>query len=137
MAAPSSIFLAQVESQFQQGRCCAEAILAAYLEVIPGAASVPLALASGLCGGLGDRQGSCGALTGAILVAGLSETDARVAATALSQGFRARFGSLVCADLLARKPLLQGRRRYCLGITLAAAALLEDRWDSGTRKATG
>jgi len=95
---------------FNQGWNCAEATAAAVGEVFaPGAPGLPRA-ATCLGGGLGRRGESCGAVVGALVAAGLArgrepgEGDtakdrAYALATYVVEGFREKFGALLCREL--------------------------------------
>ncbi len=125
-----SPFCQTVSAAFEAGLCCSEAMVKAVAEHTGREAEPALAMAAGLCGGLGERQGSCGALTGAVIALGLVDESergrsARELGAELERRFRARHGGNLCHEVLATKGLLQGKRRFCRGVTEAVAADLE------------
>lgn len=56
---------------FDQGWCCAEAVILALCEEQGINSKLVPRIATGLCGGMARTDGACGALTGAILAFGL------------------------------------------------------------------
>ena len=63
----------KVDNYFNQGYCCSESIVkAAVDEYCPEFSSdVALAVSSGLCGGMGSKQATCGVFTGGAVALGL------------------------------------------------------------------
>jgi C_GCAxxG_C_C family probable redox protein len=101
----------RAEELFRQGYNCAQAVVFAFADRQGGDADTALRVASGFGGGIGHRQETCGAVTGAVMVLGsrhgraLDEPKARTDDTyARVQEFMRRFeachGTCVCRDLL-------------------------------------
>ncbi len=102
---------AAAEERFAAGCNCAEAVVAAFADLLPVDRETAMRMASPFGGGLGRQREVCGAVFGMCLVAGLlygraDETNgdekARVYAMtqALCGAFRERNGHIVCRDLL-------------------------------------
>jgi C_GCAxxG_C_C family probable redox protein len=96
-------------SRFAEGFNCSQAVFATYAQGV--GEETALAIASGFGGGMGRMAETCGAVTGAMMVLGLSfggatpdrEAKERVYAKIreFAERFKARNGSLVCRDLLS------------------------------------
>ena len=98
-------------ARFTAGCNCAEAVVAAFSDLLPVDEKTALMLASPFGGGLGRQREVCGAVFGMCLVAGLlygrsDVTDpaekARIYALTrqLCDAFREKNGAIVCRDLL-------------------------------------
>ena len=63
----------QVDGYFTQGYCCSESIVMAVVDEYCPEVSPELAMAasSGLCGGMGSKQATCGVFTGGAIALGL------------------------------------------------------------------
>jgi C_GCAxxG_C_C family probable redox protein len=96
---------------FQGGFSCSQAVLSAYAEEFGLDRDTAVRVAAGFGGGMGRMAGTCGAVTGALMVLGLkygvTDADDRQAKEALyervrefSRRFAARHDSTVCRDLL-------------------------------------
>lgn len=119
---------------FKQGFNCAEAVVRAYLDMLPHSITPEAArMASTLGGGMGRAGCSCGALTGSELVLGMlvgrnSVTDDlnRVyhLSNELHDRFRDKFGSTCCRILNKEDYQSQDHFRRCLKITGGASMLL-------------
>ncbi len=120
----------------EEGYCCAEAIVAAALEVYWTAHAPPLAhLAAGLCGGMGNQQATCGVFTGAALAIGLvaggpagKGRDARIktAAALFQQRLAAEAGGQLCHELLKEMGIANWNKRLCRRLTRRGAELLAE-----------
>ena len=102
---------AAAEERFAAGCNCAEAVVAAFADLLPFDGDTAMRMASPFGGGLGRQREVCGAVAGMCLVAGLlygraDERDdaekARVYAMtqALCDAFREKNGHVVCRELL-------------------------------------
>ncbi|MBR4224626.1 MAG: C_GCAxxG_C_C family protein [Oscillospiraceae bacterium] len=83
------------------GHNCCQAVTAALggETTLPGDVLMPLS--AGFCAGMGNMQATCGALIGAVMIAGL-RTDGKgtlSCAKKISESFKKRCGALHCADL--------------------------------------
>jgi len=95
-------------SRFAEGFNCSQAVFSSCAEGMDE--ETALRIASGFGGGMGRMAGTCGAVTGAMMVLGLRfggtapdrEAKERVYARIreFADRFKARNGSLVCRDLL-------------------------------------
>lgn len=125
----------QVRRRFRQGECCAQAMVSSYLSDTPGAdLDLLREIAAGLCGGMGDRRGECGAVLGAAMCVapllrdgGHSADDQQVreVVAELRRRFFDRFGGGRCEEVLESKPIFSRRRRFCEGVTVDTALILE------------
>src|SRR5271157_2412795 len=99
------------ESCFRQGFSCSQAILSTFGEQFGLDRDTVLKLAAGFGGGMGRMAGTCGAVTGAVMVLGLKygavspdDRQAKELTYEKVREFAARFkereGSLVCRELL-------------------------------------
>ncbi len=96
---------------FKQGFSCSQALLSTYCEQYGLDSTTALKLADGFGGGIAGLGGTCGAVTGAIMVIGLKygraradDREAKMKTVEVVREFMARFkarrGSTECADLL-------------------------------------
>ena len=99
---------------FLNGCNCAQAVFAAFADLIPMEHKLALRLSSSFGGGLGRQREVCGAVSGMCMVLGAlyghddpDDQAAKAAHYALVQSlcgeFRARYGSIICRDLLGAK----------------------------------
>ena len=107
---------------------CAQAVLVAFAERL--GLSEEQANALGAHFGSGMRHGAtCGALTGALMAAGLAGKDASAAAQLIGQ-FRAANGSTDCRDLLqAARERGQVKRDNCDELVYQCVGFLEELLD--------
>ena len=96
---------------FNSGFNCSQAVLAAFADTAGIDESTALKAASGFGGGIGCTGGTCGSLTGAVLVMGLrcGTADAADKTTKLevyrkvrllTEEYKLRAGSTICRDLM-------------------------------------
>jgi C_GCAxxG_C_C family probable redox protein len=96
---------------FSQGFNCSQAVLAVFADCAGMDETTALKVASGFGGGIGRTGGTCGALTGAVMVIGLrcGTADAADKTTKLevyrkvrllTEEFKLRAGSTICRDLI-------------------------------------
>lgn len=132
---------------FRKGFNCSQAVVSAYAGELGLDKSTALKLASAFGGGIGGTAGTCGALTGAVMVIGLIHGShikgAQGEACSMARGLMERFasihGSTECRDLLgldistpdgmdkARKSGLF--KEVCPGFVSSAVRLLEEALD--------
>ena len=106
--------MSRVESAvscMKSGLCCSQAIACTYGQPFGLDRETAMRLSAGFGGGMGRMAETCGAVTGAFMVLGLS-TDATTAADKDDRGqiyeqvldfanrFAARNGSIICDDLM-------------------------------------
>ena len=80
---------------------CAQAVVLSYADKLPLEEETLKKLAAGYGGGMGCMEGTCGALVGAVMVAGML-TDGQGTgryAREIHLGFRERCGATICKDL--------------------------------------
>ena len=81
---------------------CCQAVAAVLTEELPITAESVFALAAGFAGGMGNMEGTCGAMVGAAMAVGLSMQGSRSAVArtrAVQEDFVRRCGALLCKDL--------------------------------------
>ncbi len=94
-----------------RGANCAQSVVCAFASEMGVDAETAMRMATGFGGGMGRLAGTCGAVTGAIMVLGLArgmrkpgDAQAKETAYGLVRDFAARFsaahGALACRDLL-------------------------------------
>ena len=103
-------YVEQAVQGFQSGHSCSQAVLAAFAPAFGVDKETALKIAAGFGGGMGRMAETCGAVTGAFMVLGLShpgstaERPAKEAVYARVKQFAERFkachGALDCRDLL-------------------------------------
>jgi C_GCAxxG_C_C family probable redox protein len=110
--------------KFREGFNCSQSVLSAYGDAFGLEEQTALRVAAGFGGGMGRLQGTCGALAGAYMLAGLKcgktrgdDQEAQERTYALVQEmaskFRERFGSDLCRDILGVDLRSEeGRRRF-------------------------
>ena len=120
----------------RSGYNCAQSVLCAFSDLTGLDEKTSLAIAAGLGGGL--RSGEvCGAVSGAVLVLGMLypfadsadfEAKQRIAALAkeLCAGFKEKYGTVRCAELLKRTEGEEKRYKYCPDCVRDCAQLLEE-----------
>ena len=102
-------------------------------------------ISSGFCGGMGGREGPCGALTGAATMIGLflsphsknglSKKMARLATKELHDSFKEKLASINCADLTNKfRNQRKARIKNCqkitgIGAEISATIILKNRPD--------
>ena len=87
--------------ELKAGCNCAQAVVLSYADKLPFEEETLKKLAAGYGGGMGCMEGTCGALVGAVMVAGM-RTDGQGTgryAREILLGFRERCGATICKDL--------------------------------------
>lgn len=98
------------EEKHHNGYNCAQAVLCSYSEDLGMEESVLFKIAEGFGAGMADMQGTCGAVTGMYMIAGLVNSGGGIdkgmtkghtyqTVKALTEAFRAKNGSHVCKEL--------------------------------------
>ena len=84
------------------GKCnCTQAVLKVFEDKLPVDDETLMKLAAGYAAGMGCMESTCGALIGAVMVAGIL-TDGKGtprAAKAMVQNFESKCGATICKDL--------------------------------------
>ena len=96
---------------FKEGYNCAQSVMLAFMDLLPGDQKTLVSLASAFGGGMGRLREVCGAVTGMFMVTGIlygydgpetgkpkAELYGRV--QELAKEFEKKHGSLLCRDLL-------------------------------------
>ena len=87
--------------ELKAGCNCAQAVVLSYADKLPLEEETLKKLAAGYGGGMGCMEGTCGALVGAVMAAGML-TDGQGTgryAREILLGFRERCGATICKDL--------------------------------------
>lgn len=98
------------EEKHHNGYNCAQAVLCSFCEELGMEESVLFKVAEGFGAGMGDMQGTCGAVTGTYMVAGLLESSGGIeqgltkgktyqTVKQLTKAFRDKNGSHICKEL--------------------------------------
>ncbi|MDD6230007.1 MAG: C-GCAxxG-C-C family protein [Lactimicrobium massiliense] len=85
-----------------EGKCnCAQAVVSVFADRIPVDHDTLMKLTSGFAAGMGCMESTCGALTGAVMAAGILTDGHRTPAYAaqILREFEQRSGALICRDL--------------------------------------
>lgn len=112
------------------GYNCAQAVACAYCDTVGIDEKTMFQLSSGLGAGMGTMEGGCGAVSAAVMIAGmkaqqagLSRKDCFKLCAGISKEFAAKNSSLICKEL---KGIETGKvLRDCHSCVLDAAALLD------------
>lgn len=140
---------------FESGYNCAQAVLAAFSDVTGMDEKTSMAVASSFGGGMGRMREVCGAVSGALMAAGMiyggdcnahanggADKSAHYARVRLlMERFRGENGSYVCRELLSLPAGASGgeperrspeyyRRRPCVDMVRCAARILDEYADS-------
>jgi C_GCAxxG_C_C family probable redox protein len=137
----------EAKKQFEKGFSCAPSVLSVYSEQLGLEKALALKIACGFGGGIGRMGKTCGAVTGAIMVIGLTHGQADVADEESRQKthglvkkfidkFTALHGSIECRELigydLSNSDELKAARESevfqskCPGFVYDSAHILED-----------
>jgi C_GCAxxG_C_C family probable redox protein len=121
---------------FNDGYCCSEAMVKATIDTFtPDISKDVVRLATGFCGGMGNRKGPCGVFTGGIMALGIfvGRTDVREDeefARSLSNEFVERLEraaeSVACKDILKGQWLRGFTKCGCRKLTVKGAEILAD-----------
>lgn len=130
----SQVLRETAETLFADGYCCSEAVVLAAIEhLAPSTPRDSVKLATGLCGGMGDRGATCGVFTGAAMAAGLvipederkaHKARSRELAMQLRSTLEREAGGHVCQDILKQMGLKNINKRLCRKLTGRGAELL-------------
>ncbi|OOZ41263.1 hypothetical protein BOW53_04600 [Solemya pervernicosa gill symbiont] len=101
----------EIAEKFCNGTSCSQAILSSYAEQYGLAPELAFKIAAGFSGGMGRTGNTCGALTGAIMVAGLEKGATHKEDQSAKQNtydtvgeliaaFEQRWGTTECRELL-------------------------------------
>ena len=125
----------QTLERHKKGYNCAQAVACTYCDLVGINEKTMFMLSEGLGLGIGCTKGTCGALTGAVLLAGMSNSsgnlaspDSKASTYSLSKEIMLRFeksnGSTICSEL---KGIASGTPlRSCDGCIEDAVRLVEE-----------
>jgi C_GCAxxG_C_C family probable redox protein len=132
-----STVVQQAAEHFKNGFCCSEAILKSIAENF--ASDVPqniVCMATGLCGGMGNRRATCGVFTGGALALSLlagrscpedSDKLIRTLSGKFQQQLEQEFGASICEDLLAKRRIQNFfKKSGCRKLVIRGTELLVD-----------
>ena len=118
-----------------KGYNCSQAVVCTYSDLLGVEEKTAFRMSEGFGAGMGAMESTCGALSGALMLAGLKSSDGDLEAPKtkgktyqLSKGITKRFvetcGSAVCKEI---KGLETGKPRYgCRDCVRAASAVAEE-----------
>lgn len=91
----------EIAAELKSRMNCSQAVVMAYQEELPFDAQALMSLCAGFGSGMGTMDGTCGALVGAIMVAGLMTKGAGTIGMSrkILTRFRELSGSIVCREL--------------------------------------
>lgn len=120
-----------------KGYNCAQAVACAYCDLVGLDEKTALCATEAFGAGMGGMQATCGAVSGAVFLAGLKNADGVVGAPkskaktyqlskAIVETFRQKNGTVVCCELKATNPETGKPTRSCADCIMDAAAIAED-----------
>ncbi|WP_082626974.1 C-GCAxxG-C-C family protein [endosymbiont of Ridgeia piscesae] len=119
---------------FTEGYCCSEAIMLAMSDVYPNGAKAEIAgVASGLCGGMGNKKATCGVFTGGAAALGLVAGKApqkggnkqiRELASRYHETLEQEAGGQICEEILKQMGIRNLNKRLCRKLTRRGSELL-------------
>jgi C_GCAxxG_C_C family probable redox protein len=128
------------QAHFNNGYCCSEALFLSVIETFSkedlGKAGELVSMASGFCGGMGNKKATCGVFTGGALALGFLSRNASPTPTQrkktrkLSAQYLERLekntGAHVCHELLDEKGLFNRKAKFCQKLTCQGAEVLAE-----------
>lgn len=120
-----------------QGYNCAQAVACAYCDLVGLDEKTALCATEAFGAGMGGMQATCGAVSGAVFLAGMKNADGVVGAPKSKTGtyqlsrkiveaFQKKNGTVVCKELKQTDPETGKAKRSCDGCIMDAAAIAED-----------
>ena len=102
----------QAKEHFLSGYNCAQSVVLSFADDLKYSKELALKISAGFGGGMGKQQGTCGAVTGAIMVLGLLKgeevnnndelkSEAYSSVKELSKEFTAAYNTTSCRELIA------------------------------------
>ena len=119
-----------------KGYNCAQAIACTYCDLVGIDEKTALCATEGFGAGMGGMQATCGAVSGAVFLAGMKGSDGAVGAPkskartykyskTIVEAFQKKNGTIICCELKATDPETGKVKRDCQGCILDAAAITE------------
>lgn len=120
----------------QKGYNCAQAVACAYCDLVGMDEETALRATEAFGAGMGGMQATCGAVSGAVFLAGLKTADGIVGAPktkgktyqlskTIVNAFREKNGTVICKELKSKNPETGEIVRSCDGCIMDAAAIAE------------
>ena len=120
----------------KKGYNCAQSIACTYCDLVGIDEKTALRATEGFGAGMGGMQATCGAISGAVFLAGLKEADGVLGAPksktktyklsrTIVEAFRQKNGTTICKELKAKDPETGKVKRDCDGCIMDAAAIAE------------
>lgn len=119
----------------EKGYNCCQAVVCTYCDLMGLEEKAAFRMGEGFGAGMGDMEHTCGALSGAVMLVGLKNSDGNLEAPKtkgktyqfskeMTKRFQEHCGSTVCREL---KGVGTGKPKYaCRDCVRAAAAIAED-----------
>lgn len=117
----------------EQGYNCAQAVACAFSDVLGADADTVYKIAEGFGGGMGNNEYVCGAVSAAIIIAGLkssnginepsNKANTYSLATEIAEEFKKKNGSVICKELKGNKTGVA--LRSCAGCVEDAVNIIE------------
>ena len=119
-----------------KGYNCAQAVACAYCDLVDVDEKTALRATEAFGAGMGGMQATCGAVSGAVFLAGAKNADGVVGAPkskartyklskTIVETFQQKNGTVICCELKAKDPETGNARRDCAGCIMDAAAIAE------------
>lgn len=119
-----------------KGYNCAQAVACAYCDLVGIDEQTALRATEAFGAGMGGMQATCGAVSGAVFLAGIKNADGVVGAPRSKAGtyklsktiveaFQQKNGTVICCELKAKDPETGCPKRDCAGCIMDAAAIAE------------
>jgi C_GCAxxG_C_C family probable redox protein len=125
---------ASAEDYFSRGYCCSEAIMLAISDVyLNGARNEAASIASGLCGGMGNKKATCGVFTGGAMALGMvtgaaprkgGNREVRELASRYHELLEQVAGDQICEDILKQMGIRNLNKRLCRKLTGRGSELI-------------
>ena len=119
-----------------KGYNCAQAVACAYCDLVGVDEKTALCATEAFGAGMGGLQATCGAVSGAVFLAGMKNADGNVDAPkskgatyklskSIVEAFQKKNGTIICKELKAINPETGCATRSCDGCIMDAAAIAE------------
>lgn len=122
-------------TRHKNGYNCAQAVVCTYCDLLGAEEQAAFCMSEGFGAGMGNMESTCGALSGAVMLAGLKSSDGNMEAPKtkgktyglskeITRRFQEKCGATVCKEL---KGIETGKPKYdCADCIRTAAAIAED-----------
>ena len=119
-----------------KGYNCAQAVACAYCDLVGIDEKTALCATEAFGAGMGGMQATCGAVSGAVFLAGMKNADGVVGAPkskaktyqlskTIVEAFKEKNDTIICCELKARNPETGEAKRSCDGCIMDAAVIAE------------